>query len=122
MKNKSDLILSGQVSSALISLVLPMIFGMLSLFIINLVDAYYIGKLGVIELSAISFSFPVLFTVMSFNIGIAIGVSATISRFIGSGKNDKAKLVIGSILFLIFNFTLLISLIGFLISDPLFKF
>ena len=50
MKNKSDLILSGPVSSALISLVLPMIFGMLSLFIINLVDAYYIGKLGVIEL------------------------------------------------------------------------
>ena len=121
MKNKSDLILSGQVSSALISLVLPMIFGMLSLFIINLVDAYYIGKLGVIELSAISFSFPVLFTVMSFNIGIAIGVSATISRFIGSGKNDKAKLVIGSILFLIFNFTLVISLVGFLVSDPLFK-
>ena len=99
MKNKSDLILSGQVSSALISLVLPMIFGMLSLFIINLVDAYYIGKLGVIELAAISFSFPVLFTIMSFNIGIAIGVSATISRFLGSGEKDKAKLIIGNIIF-----------------------
>ena len=121
MKNKSDLILSGPVSSALISLVLPMIFGMLSLFIINLVDAYYIGKLGVIELAAISFSFPVLFTIMSFNIGIAIGVSATISRFMGSGEKDKAKLIIGNIIFLIFGFTILVSVIGFFISDPLFK-
>ena len=121
MKNKSDLILSGPVSSALISLVLPMIFGMLSLFIINLVDAYYIGKLGVIELAAISFSFPVLFTIMSFNIGIAIGVSASISRFMGSGEKDKAKLIIGNIIFLIFGFTILVSVIGFFISDPLFK-
>ena len=77
-KKRSDYIINGDILKVLLSLIIPMSIGMTALLIINLIDAYYIGKLGVIELSAISFAFPVLFTLMSFNIGIAIGASAII--------------------------------------------
>ena len=73
--SKSELIINGNILSALLSLIIPMLIGMFALLVINLVDAYYIGKLGVLELSAISYAFPVLFTLMSFNIGIAINFS-----------------------------------------------
>ena len=89
--SKSELILNGNILSALLSLIIPMLIGMFALLVINLVDAYYIGKLGVLELSAISYAFPVLFTLMSFNIGIAIGISATVSKYIGQGDLYKAK-------------------------------
>ena len=89
--SKSELILNGNILSALLSLIIPMLIGMFALLVINLVDAYYIGKLGVLELSAISYAFPVLFTLMSFNIGIAIGISATVSKYIGQVIYIKQK-------------------------------
>ena len=62
VNSKSELIINGNILKALLSLIIPMSIGMFSLLVINLVDAYYIGKLGVLELSAISYAFPVLFT------------------------------------------------------------
>ena len=59
-KKRSDYIINGDILKVLLSLIIPMSIGMTALLIINLIDAYYIGKLGVIELSAISFAFPVL--------------------------------------------------------------
>ena len=92
IRSKSEFIISGDVLSVLMSLIIPMSVGMFALLVINLVDAFYIGKLGVLPLSAISFAFPVLFTIMSFNIGIAIGASASISKFIGQRDLYKAKI------------------------------
>ena len=120
-QNITDTMLTGKVSSVLLSLVVPSIIGMFSLLIINLIDAFYIGKLGVLALSAISFSFPVLFTVMSFNIGIAIGTSAIISKCIGSGQINDAKQKVSNILLLIFIFMCLVSICGKITITPLFK-
>ena len=58
------------VGPSLIQLTIPMIFGLVSILLINLVDTFYISLIGVKELVAISFTFPVTFTLMSFSFGI----------------------------------------------------
>ena len=110
IRSRSEFIINGDIFKVLISLIIPMSIGMFALLVINLVDAFYIGKLGVMELSAISFAFPVLFTLMSFNIGIAIGASASISKLIGQGDFYKAKKTITNIFLLIFVLMFLISI------------
>jgi len=70
---------------------IPMTLGLVSIFLINLVDTFYISLIGGKELIAISFTFPVTFTIMSFSFGIGIGASAVISRAIGEGNFDKVK-------------------------------
>ena len=114
VNSKSELIINGNILKALLSLIIPMSIGMFSLLVINLVDAYYIGKLGVLELSAISYAFPVLFTLMSFNIGIAIGISATVSKYIGQGDLYKAKKTVSNVMILIFLLMVLLSIVSFL--------
>lgn len=47
--------------------------------------------LGTEELAALSFTFPVTFTVISLNIGLGIGTSAIIGRYLGSGESEHAK-------------------------------
>ena len=64
--------LEGPVGPSLIRLAVPMIFGLVSILLINLVDTFYISMIGVQELVAISFTFPVTFTLMSFSFGIGI--------------------------------------------------
>ena len=119
--SKSELILNGNILSALLSLIIPMLIGMFALLVINLVDAYYIGKLGVLELSAISYAFPVLFTLMSFNIGIAIGISATVSKYIGQGDLYKAKKTVSNVMVLIFFLMVLLSVLSFLFNNYIFS-
>ena len=59
IRSRSEFIIKGDIFKVLISLIIPMSIGMFALLVINLVDAFYIGKLGVMELSAISFAFLV---------------------------------------------------------------
>ena len=121
VNSKSELIINGNILKALLSLIIPMSIGMFSLLVINLVDAYYIGKLGVLELSAISYAFPVLFTLMSFNIGIAIGISATVSKYIGQGDLYKAKKTVSNVMVLIFLLMVLLSIVSFLLNNYIFS-
>jgi len=120
INSKSEFMISGDVLSVLMSLIIPMSVGMFALLVINLVDAFYIGKLGVLPLSAISFAFPVLFTIMSFNIGIAIGASASISKFIGQRNLYKAKITVTNIFILIFALMCFVSLLCFLFNSQIF--
>ena len=121
VNSKSELIINGNILKALLSLIIPMSIGMFALLVINLVDAYYIGKLGVLELSAISYAFPVLFTLMSFNIGIAIGISATVSKYIGQGDLYKAKKTVSNVMILIFLLMVLLSIVSFLLNNYIFS-
>ena len=79
------------VGPSLIRLAVPMIFGLVSIMLFNLVDTFYISLIGVQELVAISFTFPVTFTLMSFSFGIGIGAAAVISRAIGEGDHHRVQ-------------------------------
>ena len=118
--HKSQIMLNSPVLKALIFLSLPTMFGMFSIFFINLVDAYYIGLLGVLPLAAVSFSLPIIFIMMSFSIGIAIGVAAVVSRFLGSSKLLEAKNSTSNTLFLKFVTMIFISIIGISLITPIF--
>ena len=92
-KQKSGInrMIAGPVGPSLIRLAIPMIFGLVSILLINLVDTFYISLIGVKELVAISFTFPVTFTLMSFSFGIGIGAAAVISRAIGEGDHHRVQ-------------------------------
>ena len=79
------------VGPSLIHLAIPMMFGLVSIMLFNLVDTFYISLIGVRELIAISFTFPVTFTLMSFAFGIGIGASVVISRAIGEGDHHRVQ-------------------------------
>jgi len=81
----------GPIGQTLINMTMPMIVGMVMMFSFNLVDTFFISMLGTEPLSAISFTFPVTFTIMSLAIGLSIGTSAVVAKYIGRGETEKAK-------------------------------
>lgn len=84
--------LEGSIAQTLKELTLPMIYGMILLMSFGLVDTFFVSLLGTNELAAISFTFPVTFTVISLNIGLGIGTSAVIGRLLGAGRDAEARL------------------------------
>ena len=85
--------LNGDISQILKSMTIPMIVGMLMLMTFSIVDTFFVSMLGTKQLAAISFTFPVTFTVISLNIGLGIGTSAIIGKYIGSGNTQDAKVL-----------------------------
>ena len=69
----------------LIRLALQMMVGIMGMIAFNLVDTFFIGRLGTRELAAISFTFPVVMIIAGLSMGLAVGASSVISRAIGQG-------------------------------------
>nr|WP_083880061.1 MATE family efflux transporter [Aliiglaciecola lipolytica] len=100
---------------------LPMIVGMIMLMTFGLVDTFFVSMLGTDELAAISFTFPVTFTIISLNIGLGIGTSATIGRSLGSGETHLAKEFATGALMLSFILVGALAFIGYLTIEPVFR-
>lgn len=99
---------------------LPMILGMIVLMSFGIVDTFFISLIGTNELAAISFTFPVTFTVISLNIGLGIGTSAVIGRYLGSGDSSNAKVLATGALMLVFVLVGILSIMGFFSIDFIF--
>ena len=69
-----------------------MIWGILSIMSMNLVDTWYVARLGPDPLAAMGFTIPVVSILLSLAFGIGIGSSSLISRAIGAGQTKTVRL------------------------------
>lgn len=98
----------------------PVVIGVLTLISFNVVDTFFVGLLGTDPLAAVSFTFPVTFSVVSLAIGLGIGTSAVLARKRGAGQEQQAcfdgviALLVSALLVAV------LSLIGFVLMDPIF--
>lgn len=114
-------LLNNDIALTLRNMTLPMVVGMLALMTFGLVDTFFIGMLGTQELAAISFTFPVTFTVISLNIGLGIGTSAVIAKLLGAGQHDQAKETATGALMLTMVLAIVLAIIGVLSMEPIFR-
>ncbi|HEC77496.1 MAG TPA: MATE family efflux transporter [Thermoplasmatales archaeon] len=85
--------LLGNPKKAIIKLAIPMIVGMASQIIYNLVDAIWVSGLGADALAAVGFFFPFFFLLMALATGIGVGGSSAISRKIGEKRKEDADTI-----------------------------
>ena len=75
--------------------------GLIAIFAVDLLNLFYISLLGQKELAAaVGYAGTLLFFVLSLGIGLAIAVSAIISRALGRGDREQAKSLAGASLVL----------------------
>ncbi|MEO0756364.1 MAG: MATE family efflux transporter [Cyanobacteria bacterium J06648_16] len=112
---------SGPISTRLIKLTLPMVWGVFAIVAFNLADTYYVGQLGTDQLAAMSFTFPVVMTLGSLALGLGVGASSIIARAIGQGDQSRVQRFTTNSLTLGIFAVALLSSIGLLTIDPLFR-
>jgi len=120
MKRRNKDLTEGNIKKQLFSLVWPMLFGMIGMVIFNLADTYFLGRLGVKELAAISFTFPVVMFINSLSQGIGIGTSSLISRNIIVSDRESVKMMASRALFLGLLVVVIFVIIGQFTIRPLF--
>ncbi|MEE2644259.1 MAG: MATE family efflux transporter [Myxococcota bacterium] len=117
----TSLLTTGRIAPLLRRLAVPMVIGVFALLSVNLVDTYFVGLLGTEELAAMSFTFPIVGLIMNLCMGLGIGVTATISRLVGSEEREQAEQVGGHALLIAGLVSLTLALVGALLHDPIFR-
>ena len=117
--NKRDLT-SGSVVTKLFDMSWPMMMGIAASMSVPLADSYFLGQLGTEPLAAISFTFPVVLSLLSLCIGLGAGTASVVSRAIGDGDDARARKVGTNALMLCVIITVFIALVGYLTAEPLF--
>lgn len=118
---KRAALIEGSIGSMLVRLTVPMVFGIIGIVMFNLVDAFFIGRLGTKELAALSFTFPVVFVIGSISMGLGVGAAAVVSRTIGEGDEESVKRLTTDSLVLALIFVAAFVVLGLLTIDPLFR-
>lgn len=96
MSSKLELMKSGDIKKALLSLGLPTIIGLLTIGIYNFVDSYFVAKLGTEAMGAISITYPLITLIPGIALLFGNGGSAFISKLLGADDYDRAEIVLSS--------------------------
>ncbi len=90
-KNNRELLLSGNLLQAILTLAIPVVINSFLQTMYNLTDTYWLGKLGTEELAAINLVSPMQNIVINFGSGITVAGSVLISQYLGARKDEDAR-------------------------------
>jgi putative MATE family efflux protein len=94
---------------------------MAAIVLFNIVDTFYVGRLGATELAAMSFTFPVVYMLMHVAVGLGVGLASVVSRVIGEGDHRRVKRLTSDGLILANTVVVVMAIAGFVSIEPLFR-
>jgi putative MATE family efflux protein len=107
--------------SRIFNLGMPIIAGMTSQNIFNLVDTMMVGKLGPSAIAAVGTAGIMTFTFTGFVFGVTSGVQAITARLKGENKTSEMAIALNNGLIFSFLSSIIITIVAFAISKPMFK-
>jgi len=112
----------GKEGRLILRFALPMLLGNVFQQLYNVVDSIIIGKvLGKEALAAVGANFPLIFALISFVVGIAIGSTVIISQYFGAKQMENVKKAIDTLYIFMFFAALSLTIIGIYGSTYIFR-
>ena len=102
----------------ILSMSLPAMFSMLVQALYNIVDSYFVSKLGQDALTAVSLAFPVQMLLIAFAVGTGIGINSLVSRRLGEKRQEEADRAASHSISLALVTSLVFALLGILFIRP----
>ena len=120
-QTQHGVLVEGPVGAALRKMAVPMAFGMIFMIAVNLIDTFWVAKLGTRYVAAMTFTFPVIGLIINLALGVMIGTSTAVARIIGSGDREGAQTLTRHALVLSILMVVAFSVMGVLTQDWIFR-
>lgn len=105
----------------ILTIALPIIGGMISQNVLNLVDAAMVGVLGTAQLAAVGLASFINFVAAAAFMGMSAGVQAMVSRRMGEGRTSEAANPLNGALLTIFCVATPVSILLILHAETIFS-
>jgi len=109
----------GPIARALIAMAVPIVMSNMLQTAYQLVDAFWVGRLGEGAVAAVSASFPVVFLLISLGGGLAVVGSAFVAQYAGARDYDSVNHVAGQTFLMVFAVATALTIIGYTFVNPL---
>lgn len=118
MKNLTE----GNSAKLIFNFAIPMLIGNVFQQMYNIIDSIVVGKyIGTEALAAVGASFPLIFMLVSFVIGITMGGTIIIAQYYGAKDIEKVKRTIDTMYVFLFVSALILTIVGIALSGPIFR-
>lgn len=112
---------SGPIGSTLVRLTGPMLIGIVAMMAFNVVDTFFVGRLGTLPLAAMALTFPVVMVIGTFTLGLGVGAMVVISQGIGAGDQTEIRRYSTDALTLAGVCVAMMTAVGLATLEPLFR-
>ncbi|WP_233544107.1 MATE family efflux transporter [Salinisphaera sp. Q1T1-3] len=107
-----DDLTQGSIVRALVALAVPIVFANLLQTAYQLIDTFWVGRLGAAAVAAVSLSFPVIFFLISLGLGLAIAGTILVAQYTGRGDRAQVNHVAAQALIGVIALSLLLAVVG----------
>ncbi|MEX0608873.1 MAG: MATE family efflux transporter [Balneolaceae bacterium] len=111
----------GKILQSLISVAIPIILANVLHTAYQLIDTFWLGRLGANAVAAVSLSFPVLFLILSLGGGLTLAGTVIVSHYKGAENQKEVDFSSSQTVFVIFFISILLAILGFFTAEPLMK-
>ncbi len=118
MKNLTE----GNSGKLILQFAIPMLIGNVFQQMYNIVDSIVVGRyVGKEALAAVGASFPLIFMLVSFVIGVSMGATIMIAQYFGAKDLNNVKRTMDTMYVFLFFAAIALTIIGILLSRPIFR-
>jgi putative MATE family efflux protein len=111
----------GSLLRPLLALSAPIVLTQLLQVLYNLVDTFWVGRLGQDAVSALSFSWPPVFVLISLGGGLTLAGSVLVAQNKGADKLERVNEVAGQTLAFVTLFSLVLGAIGYVLAPTFLR-
>ena len=87
----------------------------------NLADTFWVGRLGQAAVTALSFSWAIVFLIISLSAGFTVAGTVLVAQNKGAGLTDRVDHVAGQTIGFVLALSALLSVVGYFLTPPLLE-
>ncbi|MDK2897694.1 MAG: hypothetical protein PWP04_1814 [Candidatus Atribacteria bacterium] len=114
-------LIEGNIWSSIFYLALPMTLTLFLQDAFNLIDMYFVGKLGPDALASVSMAGIIVGLILAAVAGLSFGTVAMVSRYTGRGDLDLADKVVAQSFLLGIFITLIVTVLGYIYAPQMLR-
>lgn len=118
-KKNNQGILEGNILNSLVSLAWPIIMANILQTAYQLIDTFWLGRLGSNAVAAVSISFPILFLILSLGAGLTLAGTVFVSQYKGAGDQKMVNFSSSQTVMVVFLISIILGIIGYIAASPL---
>jgi putative MATE family efflux protein len=117
-KNK---LLEGPILRSLLTLAIPIVAANVLQSAYQIIDAFWVGRLGGTAVAAVSLSFPVMFLMFAVGAGLSMAGSTLIAQYVGARNERMVGHVAGQTILMVVLASLFLGAIGYFTAPALLR-
>jgi len=121
MKSNTSTLLEGPIAKSLFSLAVPIILANILQAGYQLIDAFWVGRLGGSAVAAVSLSTPIIFLSIALGVGFAVAGSTLIAQYFGAKNHKMVNHVAAQTLSMIVFVSIVLGAFGYVIAPFVLK-